>query len=112
MTPWMPFDIDMPANNIKAAKRINLIRPEAAGEWWVGYGKSEGCMVEGSANHWHWLAYILMGLVKPEDAPYSERKPLPFDKYWVRKCVKACEGMADPVAEVAALKAANKENNK
>ena len=102
-TPWMPTDADM-SGGVAAAKRIHVIRnDESNWSWWVGHGKDESCQIEGTPNHWFWLAYALVGLVPKSDCPYSEDKPLPFSREHVVACVNACAGLDDP----AALRAQN-----
>ena len=61
---------------IGAAKRINVAKSDWMSGWWVGYGKDDSCQIEGTPNHWRWLAHLLLGLAANRDAPYSEDKPL------------------------------------
>jgi hypothetical protein len=67
-----------------AAKRIHVSRYDAFDDWFVGWGKSEDCHAEGPANHWFWLAYLMLGLVEKADRPYNEDKPLPFSPQYIR----------------------------
>jgi len=62
--------------HINAAKRVHLQRTDYDW-WWTGYGKDESCQIEGTANHWRWLAMIILGLVDPIEHPYSEDKETP-----------------------------------
>jgi hypothetical protein len=62
---------------IVAAKRVHVIKSDWLDDWYWGFGKDESCSIEGPANHWRWLALILLGLVKPEDAPFDEQKEAP-----------------------------------
>lgn len=78
-TAWLPQESDMP-ESLCAAKRVNVIHCDDLGDWFVGHGKNEDCQIEGTAAHWHWLAYVILGLVDAADCPYSEQKPLPFHK--------------------------------
>ena len=71
-----PTILPMP-DEISAAKRIHVVRLTPNDDWFVGYGKSQECQIEGTANHWHWLALIILGLVDQNQRPYSEDKPLP-----------------------------------
>lgn len=61
---------------LSAAKRVHVSKSEWLLDWWVGYGKDESCQIEGTSNHWRWLAHLLLGLASERDAPYSEDKPL------------------------------------
>jgi len=80
--------------NIRASKRVNIGGAEAfIDNWIVGWGKDDGCQIEGTPNHWRWLAMILLGLADANDAPYTEDKPTP-------------EIIPALVAEVEALRAA------
>lgn len=64
--------------DIYAAKRIHVENNGTPGwDWWVGYGKDDGCQIEGTANHWRWLAMLVLGLADPADSPYTEDKPTP-----------------------------------
>lgn len=80
---WTPTAADIP-EQLMAAKRIHVGRCDAFDDWFVGWGKSEDCHAEGTANHWFWLAYLLLGLVKESDRPYNEDKPLPFSPRHIR----------------------------
>lgn len=61
---------------IGAAKRIH-VEHGFMDDWWVGYGKDSSCQIEGTPNHWRWLAMILLGLTDHREAPYDEDKPTP-----------------------------------
>jgi hypothetical protein len=63
--------------SIRAAKRVHVQKSEWLDDWWVGYGKDDSCQIEGTPNHWRWLAMIILGLVDEKDSPYSEDKPTP-----------------------------------
>lgn len=96
--PWVPNENDMPPMPLRAAKRVNLTHYDDLGDWFGGHGKDKTCFIEGTADHWFWLAYTLIGLVKPKDCPYTEAKPLPFHKDRVVSCVNALAGIEDPAA--------------
>lgn len=83
---------------IRAAKRVHVDKSDWMSGWWVGYGKDDSCQIEGTANHWNWLALIILGLADPNDAPYDEDKPLPVDPAEIRTAVAAM-----PVARKALL---------
>ena len=72
---------------IRAAKRVHVEASDGLSDWWVGYGKDHSCQIEGTANHWNWLALIILGLADPADAPYDEDKPLPIDPADLRAAV-------------------------
>ena len=98
--PWIPTDDDMP-NAIAATKRIHVERSDAMDSWWFGYGKDQGCCIEGTPCHWYWLAYILLGLAKESDAPYTEDAPLPYSPKKIAAClatvpklVQTCRALA------------------
>lgn len=80
---WLPTDADM-GDGFRAGKRVHVIPAHSLPGWWVGHGKSEDCQIEGSANHWFWLAYLMLGLVEQSDVPYTDEKPLPFSPAYVR----------------------------
>ena len=84
---WMPTTEDMP-QRLQAAKRTNIYRSEDLDNWWMGHGKDESCFIEGTANHWFWLAFTLIGLTKADECPYSEDAPLPYSKDYVCDAVK------------------------
>lgn len=46
--PWDP-------EHLSGGKRCN-IEHGSLGDWWVGYGKSDGCQIEGPWHHWANLA--------------------------------------------------------
>lgn len=85
-TPWMPTNDDM-AGGFSAAKRVHVRKSAFLDDWWVGYGKNEACQIEGTPNHWFWLAYLMLGIVEESDSPYSGDKPLPFSPAYVRQCI-------------------------
>ena len=62
---------EMP-EGITAAKRIHVVKSDVLENWWVGFGKDESCQIEGTQNHWRWLALIILGLVDAKDAPYTK----------------------------------------
>lgn len=62
---------------ISASKRIHVKESDFLSDWYVGFGKDESCQIEGTQNHWRWLALILLGLADRKDAPYSEDKEPP-----------------------------------
>jgi hypothetical protein len=88
---------------IRAAKRVHVSKSEWLPDWWVGYGKDDGCQIEGTQNHWRWLAHLLLGLVADRDAPYSEDKPLDDP---VARLFATIDAQA---TEIAALKGALEE---
>ena len=98
---WMPTTEDMP-QRLQAAKRTNIYRSEDLDNWWMGHGKDESCFIEGTANHWFWLAFTLIGLTKADECPYSEDAPLPYSKDYVCDAVK---NAAAKDAEIERLKA-------
>ena len=67
---------EMP-RNVAAAKRVHVSHSEWLEDWWVGWGKDDSCQIEGTQNHWRWLALILLGLADPKDRPYDEDKQTP-----------------------------------
>ncbi|MDV2987054.1 UNVERIFIED_CONTAM: hypothetical protein Q9R58_22350 [Methylobacteriaceae bacterium AG10] len=79
---------EMPGR-IRAAKRVRVKKSDWLAGWYVGHGKDESCQIEGTANHWNWLALIILGLADPNDAPYDEDKPLPVDPAEVRAALSA-----------------------
>jgi hypothetical protein len=81
--------------NITAAKRVHVSADEYMTGWWAGYGKDESCQIEGTQNHWRWLALLLLGLANPQDAPYADDKATP-------------EPIARMFATIEALEAENK----
>lgn len=85
---WSPTIDDMP-EGICVAKRIHVERERHMDNWFVGFGKDESCQIEGTANHWYWLAYALLGLVDEKDSPYSEDKPLPFSPAYIRAALES-----------------------
>jgi hypothetical protein len=85
---WSPTIDDMP-EGICVAKRIHVERSRHMDNWFVGFGKDESCQIEGTANHWYWLAYALLGLVDEKDSPYSEDKPLPFSPAYIRAALES-----------------------
>ncbi len=106
--PWEPTIADMPSDIPsdeeewrRVTKRIQLQRVGFVGDWFMACGKSQDCKTEGQANHWFWLAYWLLGLVKTEDCPYALSKPLPFHKNRVVESVEALAGIVDPATFVA-----------
>ena len=106
--PWIPTDDDMP-NAIAATKRIHVERSDAMDSWWFGYGKDQGCCIEGTPCHWYWLAYILLGLAKESDAPYTEDAPLPYSPKKIAAClatvpklVQTCRALATACETVCA----------
>lgn len=74
---------------IRAAKRVHVEASDGLSDWWVGYGKDHSCQIEGTANHWNWLALIILGLADQDEAPYDEDKPLPVDPADVRAALSA-----------------------
>ena len=62
---------------ITAAKRVHIGKSDWMEDWWVGWGKDDSCQIEGTPNHWRWLAMLILGLGEPNEAPYSEDKPTP-----------------------------------
>lgn len=74
---------EMPGR-IRAAKRVNVVKSDWMSGWYVGHGKDGSCQIEGTANHWNWLALIILGLADPNDAPYDEDKPLPVTPAEIR----------------------------
>ena len=85
---WSPTIDDMP-EGICVAKRIHVERARHMDNWFVGFGKDESCQIEGTANHWYWLAYALLGLVDEKDSPYSEDKPLPFSPAYIHAALES-----------------------
>ena len=85
---WSPTIDDMP-EGICVAKRSHVERERHMDNWFVGFGKDESCQIEGTANHWYWLAYALLGLVDEKDSPYSEDKPLPFSPAYIRAALES-----------------------
>lgn len=63
--------------SISAAKRLHVVLSDSLEDWWWGYGKDESCVIEGTANHWRWLAMLILGLANGRDVPYDEDKPTP-----------------------------------
>ena len=92
---WTPTVADIP-EQLMAAKRIHVGRCDAFDDWFVGWGKSEDCHIEGTANHWFWLAYLILGLVKESDRPYNEDKPLPFSPQHIRERLGITSAPAAP----------------
>lgn len=61
-----------------AGKRIHVTHvDDPEWDWWIGWGKEDSCQIEGQANHWRWLALLILGLADQKDVPYSESKPTP-----------------------------------
>ncbi|MBA9071865.1 hypothetical protein FHR71_005658 [Methylobacterium sp. RAS18] len=79
-----PVTLSEMPGRIRAAKRLNVVKSDWMSGWYVGHGKDESCQVEGTANHWNWLALIILGLADPKDAPYDEDKPLPVTPAEIR----------------------------
>lgn len=73
---WSPTPQDM-GDGISAAKRVNVVPSNWLEDWFIGHGKDVSCQIEGTANHWFWFAYLLLGLVEMGEQPYDEDKPLP-----------------------------------
>lgn len=45
-----------PPDYVSGGKRCNVEKSEWLPSWWVGYGKDEGCQIEGDWTHWVILA--------------------------------------------------------
>lgn len=92
---------EMPGR-IRAAKRVHVDKSEHLPDWFIGYGKDEFCQIEGTANHWNWLALIILGLADPNDAPYDEDKPLPVTPAEIRIALDAMPVARDALKAVLA----------
>lgn len=92
---------EMPGR-IRAAKRVHVAKSDWMSGWYVGYGKDESCQIEGTANHWNWLALIILGLADPKDAPYDEDKPLPVTPAEIRLALEAMPAAREALKAVRA----------
>lgn len=57
-----PIQTDVqPPEFLRGGKRTNLERSEWMGDWWVGYGKDDGCQFEGS---WAAMVYLAAKILR------------------------------------------------